>query len=278
MHSQDKILTANQFYYLLMEKLANTEKQFFDTQGYLIVRQMAAEAQVKVLRNVAEQQLETVVAPVEYEADVAYPGAPSSRAGQGGNTVRRLLHAYQRDKGFAQWGRHPDLIHTVKTLLNSNQIYLVQAHHNCVMTKHPMFSSSTMWHQDFRYWRFQQNALVTVWLALGQETARNGCMRLIPGSHLLTLDKPRFDQASFLRTDLPENRALMHQALRAELEPGDVLLFHSGLLHAAGRNQTDTPKLALVYSYRAAGNLPLSGTRSAAMPEIELLDVGNDEP
>ncbi len=258
-----------------MNKLAVTEKQFFTAQGYLIVRQMASEAQVRALRATAEQQLEAVQAPVEYEADVAYQGAPASRADSGGDTVRRLLQAYKRHPGFAQWAEQPRLTGIISTLLGSDSIRLVQGHHNCIMTKHPMFSSSTMWHQDFRYWNFQRNHLVTAWLALGRETARNGCMRLIPGSHMMNLDKSRFDESSFLRTDIQENRALMHQALRAELEPGDVLLFHSGLMHAAGRNQTETRKLALVFTYRAAENLPIPGTRSAEFQDIPLVGDTN---
>ncbi|WP_222836494.1 hypothetical protein, partial [Curtobacterium sp. B18] len=43
------------------------------------------------------------MAPIEYEADLRYPGAPESRNAEGGLTVRRLLGAYGRDPLFAQW-------------------------------------------------------------------------------------------------------------------------------------------------------------------------------
>jgi len=260
-----------------MEKLTYKDKQLFTTQGYLIVRQMASQAQVKLLCDEAEQQLAAAQAPVEYEADVAYSGAPDSRQEQGGDTIRRLLNAYQRHSSFAQWATHPSVVQAVTTLLDSDPAHLVQAHHNCIMTKHPSFSSSTMWHQDFRYWHFQRNALVTAWLALGKETAHNGCMRLIPRSHAMTLDKSRFDEASFLRTDLLENRKLIHETVRAELRPGDVLLFHSGLLHAAGRNQTDQRKLALVFTYRSGSNLALAGSHSASIPDVALSGLRIDD-
>ena len=58
-----------------------------------------------------------------------------------------------------------------------------QAHHNCVMTKNPGYSSETHWHQDIRYWSFQQPELVSVWTALGREHKGNGCLRVLPGSH-----------------------------------------------------------------------------------------------
>lgn len=274
-----------------MEPLAHAQRQFFAAQGYLIIRQMATPAEVDRIREAAEKHLVDASGPVEYEADVAYSGSPESRDADGGKTIRRLLQAYQRHSSFAEWGTNPILIQPIAQLLDthsfstdiqlrqlqdihdssSDKVLLVQAHHNCVMTKHPQFSSSTMWHQDFRYWRYQENNLVTAWLALTRETARNGCMRLIPGSHAVKLDQSRFDQESFFRTDLSENRALMHQALRAELEPGDVLLFHSGLMHAAGRNQTEQRKLALVFTYRQTSNLPLPDSRSAEVPDIEIV-------
>ena len=143
-----------------------------------------------------------------------------------------------------------------------------QNHHNCMMTKHPGYSSATLWHQDIRYWLFDQPDLVSVWLALGDETQDNGGMKLIPGSHSQHIDRGRFDGALFLRQDLPENQALIETAVSAELSRGDVLFFHSRTLHAAGRNNTDQVKASVVFTYHDVNNQPLAGTRSAAYPDI----------
>ena len=144
------------------------------------------------------------------------------------------------------------------------------AHHNCIMTKEPRHSSDTGWHQDIRYWSFEQSDLVSVWLALTPENEHNGCLHLIPGTHRLTLDPSRYDEASFLRPELPENRALIAQSVRAELEPGDGLFFHARTFHAASRNHSDATKLSVVFTFRAAGNRPTPGSRSASLPELLL--------
>ena len=112
-----------------------------------------------------------------------------------------------------------------------------QCHHNCVMTKHPGFSSSTAWHQDIRYWSFDAPELVSVWLALGSEREENGALWVIPGSHRLRLDRGRFDRHLFLRPELDANRALIDTATLVELEAGDALFFHCRLFHAAGKNR-----------------------------------------
>ena len=219
--------------------------------------------------QVIENSISPPLAPVEFEADVQYPGAPESRASDGGDTPRRLLHAFTRDQVFRRWATCSGVTDRVKQLLKTDAIALSQNHHNCVMTKHPGFSNSTSWHQDIRYWLFDQPNLVSVWLALGAETEQNGGMQLIPGSHRLQVDRGRYDAAFFLRQDLPDNQALIESAVRAELNQGDVLFFHSGTFHAAGKNQTGSTKNSLVYTYRDQANRPIAGTRSAKFPDID---------
>jgi phytanoyl-CoA hydroxylase len=142
------------------------------------------------------------------------------------------------------------------------------AHHNCVMTKHPEFSSETGWHQDVRYWSFEKPELVSVWLALGNERPENGCLQLIPSTHHMEFNRSQLDESQFLRTDMPENAPLLDSRIHAELEPGDVLFFHCRTFHAADRNSSDRPKFSAVFTYRPADNRPLPGTRSSALPEL----------
>ena len=140
------------------------------------------------------------------------------------------------------------------------------------MTKHPGFSSQTAWHQDIRYWSFDRPELVSSWLALGEETATNGALAIIPGSHRLALDRGRLDRDLFLRPELPANAALIREARHIELAPGDVLFFHCRAFHAAGRNQSDAIKLSCVFTYHDADNLPIPGTRSDQYPSIDLAE------
>jgi phytanoyl-CoA hydroxylase len=138
------------------------------------------------------------------------------------------------------------------------------------MTKHPRFGSLTGWHRDIRYWSFDREDLVSTWLALGAETAHNGGLWLVPGSHTMKLPAERFDAAQFLREDLPENAALIATAVSPELAPGDVLFFHCRTLHAAGRNQSEQVKFSVVHTYHARDTHPIPGTRSAGKPEVML--------
>ncbi len=241
----------------------------FGRDGYAIVRGLAPERLRRRMLEVAQEHLKRAVQPLEYEADVRYPGAPASQHAPGGRTVRRLLQAYSRDAAFATWATSPEIAHPLRALLGPS-VQLSQAHHNCVMTKDPRYSSVTNWHRDIRYWAFERPELVSVWLALGQERHVNGCLRVLPRSHTLDFAPGRLDEAQFLRTDVEENAALLAKEVSVELDPGDVLFFDSRLFHAAGRNQTADTKFSVVYTYHAADNRPLPGSRSASLPDISL--------
>lgn len=251
------------------DDLALARGQFL-RDGYLVVRGLMDPDFIGRLQQVVQESLNPPLAPLEFEADVHYPGSPSSRRAPGGETPRRLLRAYSRHPLFREAAGHPEITRRLQALMDSDAICVSQNHHNCVMTKHPGFSSVTSWHQDIRYWSFDRPELVSCWLALGDEFEQNGGLLVIPGTHDLTLDRGRFDAALFLRTDLEENQALIDKAIPLELSAGDVLFFHSRVFHAAGRNQTDLTKCSLVFTYHTADNQPIPETRSALYQDIRV--------
>ena len=250
-----------------IRQLTPEEQRDFDHDGFVVVRKMASPETCGELLAVIRDELQKPEGPLEYEADLGYPGAPSNREANGGATLRRLQQAFNRHPLFAGWAANPNLLSCVSQLVGPDLV-LPLAHHNCVMTKQPRFSSRTAWHQDFRYWSFQRPELVSAWLALGPETAENGALEVVPGSHAMTLDTGRFDPNKFFREDLPENQDLLDSRRLITLEVGDVLLFHCLTLHSAGPNHTDATKCSLVFTYRPADNPPAPGSRSASIPEV----------
>jgi len=255
------------------KQLSNIEAEQFERDGFLIRRGLIEADLVGQLIERIDASLNPALAPVEFEADVHYPGAPSSRWAEGGQTPRRLLHAYGREALFRQCATHRGIVDTLRTLMNSTNLMLSQNHHNCVMTKHPGHSSLTSWHQDIRYWRFDRPELVSTWLALGPENVDNGSLLVIPGSHKLNIDPGRFDAALFLRTDLDDNAELLNTAIPVELEAGDVLFFHSRTLHAAGQNSSTSIKRSIVFTYHTIDNEPIPQTRSAVFEDIPIGDI-----
>ncbi len=257
--------TEQKFHWLDETRLAA-----FSRDGYLVVPNLGALETIESMLQIVEASLNPALAPVEYEADVHYPGAPASRAAPGGDTPRRLLNALARHELFQHWALCGEVANHVRNLLESPYVQVSQNHHNCVMTKFPGYGSETGWHQDIRYWSFDQPKLVTSWLALGDEHPENGSLSVIPGSHTMDFERGQFDASLFFRTDLKKNRALMESAKNIELNAGDLLLFHSRLLHSARRNRTSKVKLSLVFTYHCESNRPIAGTRSAEHLDLDV--------
>ena len=238
-------------------------------KGYTVVAGFVPQEGLAPLNDAARLQLAARMEPLEFEADLQYPGAPSSHTAAGGETVRRLLDAYARDPLFARWATTPELRQWMEDYFGETA-RMSRVHHNCLMTKHPLYGSMTGWHRDIRYWSFEREDLVSVWLALGEERAENGALWLVPGSHRIAFDSERFDRAKFFRSEHAENAAILRAAECPPLAPGDAVFFHCNTLHSAGKNLSDAVKFSLVFSYHGRSNSPMAGTRSASKPEVQL--------
>ena len=238
-------------------------------EGFVVLPQFVPADGLAKLNEAARAQLDARADPLEFEADLQYPGAPASRTAAGGETVRRLLDAYGRDAVFARWGTAPALREWMEAYFGE-RVLMSRVHHNCLMTKHPLYGSLTNWHRDIRYWSFGSDELISVWFALGEEHVDNGALWFVPGSHRMAFDSSWFDEAKFFRTDHAGGAAVLRTAESPRLAPGDAVFFHCGTLHSAGQNQTDAVKFSLVYSYHGRSNDPRPGTRSASKPEVGL--------
>ncbi len=251
-------------------QITQLEPALFAKQGYLVKKRLIRPLTVLRLRSLAKTALSKLIGPIEFEAEVGYPGAPITREAKGGNTPRRLLYAYARDRAFAELALTRRIKEVLVALMGTDELCLSQNHHNCVMTKYPDYSSSTGWHQDIRYWSFDRPELISVWCALGDEMRDSGALLVVPGSHNERVGRGRLDRDLFLRTDLAENQSLLRRQKQIELERGDVLFFHCRLFHAAGRNLKKQVKLSTVFTYHACDNRPIPGTRSDRYPPIPL--------
>lgn len=248
--------------------LSNAQLQQFKIDGYLVLPGALAQSKVAKLRALTERHLSSRIKPFELETDVDYPGAPSSSADSGGDTIRRLLLAYERDELFSQIASDAHITQSIRQILNTEKLLLNPNHHNCVMTKQPEYSSETLWHRDTRYWHFNNKYLINAWFALGDEQLENGAMKILPGSHRWEVREQALDAAQFLKLDHPDNQYRLETERLVTLNAGDALLFSAHCFHAAGKNTTDQAKYSLVFTYHGDTTHPVEGGRSDKLKEV----------
>ncbi len=241
-------------------QLDDKQLKQFREDGFLLLRNFATQERCAKILQAATQHIEHQVAPVETEGEYNLTS---------NTTLRRLRQVYGRDELFQKWMREPKIRGILEQVLDDTPI-LTLAHHNSIMTKMPHRSTETCWHQDKRYWSFQNDNLVSVWLALDSEHADNGVLKFIPASHKIDFEPKCFDERDCFCPKSSKNQELIKTAMQYDLDAGDIVIFHCRTLHYATQNFTDKPKISFVYTVRGRQNLPIEGTRSATYDEIEL--------
>ena len=242
---------------IFMASLTSEQVDQFSHNGFLHVHSLFSQEQCDAITSLVLSSLDPVMGPIEPEVD--YPQIP-----------RRLLHVLSRDSSYRKLASSTVLVRCLQQLFDDENLLLTQAHHNCVMTKYPKYGASTGWHQDQRYWAFEQTHLINVWIALGDECSENGALHVIPKSHTYAYGAQAFDEALYFREDIEDNQQWLSQSESMALSAGDVLFFHSRLLHSAGRNLTEKIKMSAVFSYHQASNRPIEGSWSDRLPSLVL--------
>ncbi|MDY6806720.1 MAG: phytanoyl-CoA dioxygenase family protein [Cyanobacteriota bacterium] len=119
------------------------------------------------------------------------------------------------------------------------------------------------WHQDYDNW-YKDGCLypklLSGTIAISPSTKKNGCLRVVKGSHLLgrinhVIVKEKCNQ------NIPESPRLEKileklEIVYCEFEPGDTIFFHVNTLHGSGTNNSDASRILLHCSYNAVDNAP----------------------
>jgi phytanoyl-CoA hydroxylase len=243
--------------------LENEKVKQFNRDGFLILNNFMDKNETDAILNRAVYHINQQKQPIETEEE--YKSIKNNKT----DTLRRLRQAYNRDVVFSDWMTNEKMTPILEQLLEDKAV-LTLAHHNSIMTKMPQQNTNTLWHQDIRYWNFNNDNLISVWLCLMDENQNNGALYFVPASHKVNFSKNQFDEKIYFREDLSDNKSILKDRVSFDLKRGDIVLFHSKTLHGANSNCSDKTKISLVYTVRAKNNKPLPNTRSSSYGEIEL--------
>ena len=258
-------------------QLSKEQLAQFHKNGYIVLRNFLDVKSCDDILRVAQIHLDAKIEPIETEIgydsrDKEYRTAVtdySSHANEEHVIIRRLRQVYKRDVLFKAWMENIKIRPILQQILR-DQVVITTAHHNSIMTKMPFYSTQTRWHQDRRYWRYSDDNLISVWLALDDEYSENGVLEFIPGSHKMKFSSEQFDEKEYLLETKEANKKIIATKISTDLQKGDVVIFHSLLLHRANKNSTEKPKISFVYTVKGAHTDAIQGTRSSEFPEIYL--------
>lgn len=181
-----------------------------------------------------------------------------SRPTRAEDHVSKLFNLHRRGV-FADFARHAGVIEVLAGLLGPD----VDCFNSQFIFKNPG-AWGQPWHQDSLYFDLDRVPQVGVWLATSDATESNGCLFVAPGSHTEPLHHhvpDRRPDANLGYLEIVDHD--FSDAVPVTMAPGDVLVFHSFLMHKSGDNRSNHRRTALVFHYASTGTSPVgepSGT------------------
>lgn len=160
----------------------------------------------------------------------------------------KIFRVHRHEPVFNGFATRPDVAAAVGSLLGPDiDCFLSQ-----FIFKQPG-ALGQPWHQDAFYFPFTGPPQVGVWLAVTEARLDNGPLWVVPGSHREHVHpaiKDTRPHANHGYVEIVDHN--MSQAQPVLLQPGDVLLFHSHLMHKSTDNGADDLRAAMVYHYATA--------------------------
>jgi len=209
--------------------LTEQDVEFFRANGYLLPgRQMFSEEQLERLEAIFNDHL----------------------ADKGDKLSDELDTPHYRDQRLFDFLLADEVLDTVEPLIGPN-IALWSSH---FISKDPFTGRETPWHEDSAFWNGRFSAydgIVTVWLALENPSNReNGCMRVIPGSHL------EFGASEYVPTDMTTKTFHAEiaevdesKAVDFELQRGEFSMHDGRIVHGAKPNRSSVRRTGYTMRY-----------------------------
>jgi hypothetical protein len=214
----------------------------YERDGFLIVRDILTPREVDVLRDA-----------VSLDGGAAF-------ADQGGRSARL---SFWSDLDGHIWGAAstcPRIVNSVRILIGEE----VGFFHGKVTLKEARTGGAWEWHQDYGYWYdqgFVFPQMISVAVALDDNTPENGCMEVLRGSH--RLGRLTHTRAGGQTVTDPDRIAAIEphfDRVHAEMPAGAAFFFHSNTLHTSGPNDSDRHRRNFIMCFNALSN-PQLGER-----------------
>jgi phytanoyl-CoA hydroxylase len=183
------------------------------------------------------------------------PEAQPDFAGRRDNpedVVSKVFRLHRRP-AFASFLRTSDLLPIVTTLLDTDDV-------DCFLSQFIFKNPGAWgqpWHQDSYYFPFEPaRPIVGLWLAVTEATLENGCLHVLPGSHREPVHEhvpDRREGANYGYTEIVDQDTDGQRP--ALMEPGDLLVFDSHLMHRSTDNGSAGIRAAMVFHVAAAGTV-----------------------
>jgi phytanoyl-CoA hydroxylase len=223
--------------------LAPAQVEQFKAQGFLSSSKVLSGRKVDVLRRELERVMRETANP-----EVPQPISIRNLNGSSATPVWQIVNIWEASEPFQRLISHPKIVEEVAQLSGAKELRLW---HDQIQFKPASLGGVNHWHQDWPYWPSiaPWNEQVSAWIALDDVDEKNGCMSMVPGSHLWG-NCIEFLQGLPDFTAMPE-RYEGHEieVRRVPVKKGEVHYHHSLTWHGSHENHSGRPRRAIACHY-----------------------------
>jgi len=240
--------------------LTADQKAQYDRDGYIIVPNFVDKNEAELLYNLAT-------------ADGTISSNAFDLNDQSGKRTKLTLWFTPGDDTFSLLTRRETVVNDVQLLLGDGEVCHF---HSKLLQKEPKVGGAWEWHQDYGYWYkngfLYPDAMISVMLALTEATRQNGCLQVLKGSHKMGRIEHNFaGEQQGADMDFVNEAMKTCESVFVELNAGDVLFFHSNLLHASSANLSDKPRWSIISAYNLSYNKPFREKNTSCITPVSVV-------
>ena len=228
--------------------------------GVVLDDETVEKLRAEVMRVIDEREKEDIPQPVRV-ANLS-PDEESP--------VWQIVNIWQASPPFKALMSRPEITAGIAQLTDATELRIW---HDQIQYKPPEKGGVNMWHQDAPLWPIiAPMTEVTAWVALDDADAGNGCMSMVPGSHLWG------DHMDYLR-DLPSYEAMPDRfeehdvnVVRCPVKKGEVHFHHALTWHGSHANTSGRPRRAIALHYMTEDTCYVASGNHIMKPYVSVED------
>ena len=228
--------------------LTNEELQFYETNGYLLKKGLVSSEDIALIleeiddihNRMAEQPADGIGISWEVYDTEDHPPR-----------IKQLMHSELVSPTLNRLLRCDEMLDILEALMGEN----ISLYHSKLLPKAGGDGTAIPWHQDYAYWKNDNNrpVMINCQLAINEANLENGCIQFVPGSHNWGLQEHERKQQTF-GVFLPGHYQEREDAVAVEMEPGDGVFFNALIIHGSDANNSPNDRLMNTFAYNVTGN------------------------
>jgi phytanoyl-CoA hydroxylase len=226
-------------------KLTPEQVRQYHSDGYIIARALFSRPETDKFYRLATE--DEVVRKNSY-----------NMVDKNGKNSKLALWFTPGNDTFGLMSRSESLVNAVDELLD-NPSSPVCHFHSKLMQKEPKIGGAWEWHQDYGYWYKNEflfpEQMISVMVAITDATRENGCLQVIRGSHKMgRVEHGATGQQNGAAQQYVDLALQRMELVYVELKAGDVLFFHSNLMHRSDANTSEKSRWSIISCYNRQSN------------------------